>query len=439
MFRPFIRHHQRTAVAVAHVVAAAVAAAEATAAEPAASEPPPAERSPFGEKYFPAAPSAVRRPLMSLLDRVGVGGPLEDARLSVFGHVQGSYTHNFNDPALDLNLGRVFDIEHGQPLLNQVDFNVERTVVPSGEEWDVGGRVELMYGSDTRFIHSNGLFDHYEDDPTSEFIGGPENQFDLTQAYLDVAVPLGRGLRVRAGKFLFFKQVDPNASVFYSHSYTFGGALPFTLTGVSALYALEERWSVEAGINRGWGQTLEDNNGTISYHGRVRYAPGPRSSFALIFITGPEMTDHDSAYRTAVDFVGTFRATDRLTLMFDAVYGRQADPVEQLLNPEAAGSEEADWYGVAGYAIYELDERLSVAGRFEWFRDEEGFIPVTAVPQDLFEVTLGLTITPFPTDDWGRNLKIRPEIRYDWSSDDYFDGLTRDNQLTAAIDVILSF
>ena len=431
--------HMRQMTAAAFSALTVIVLFDVRAAEPAPAEPPPAERSPFGEKFYPAAAPAQRRPLMSLLDRAGLGGPLDDAGVRVFGHVEASYTHNFDDPALGLNLGRVFDIEQGQPLLNQFDLNVERIVAPSPTHWDLGGRVELMYGSDTRFIHSNGLFDHHEDDPTSSFLGGPENQFDVTQAYVDVGVPLGTGLRVRAGKFLLFKQVDPNASVFYSHSYTFGGALPFTLTGISALYALNDQWSVEGGINRGWGQSLEDNNGTISYHGRVRYAPTERSSIALIFITGPEMDDHDSAYRTAIDLVGTFRVTDRLTLMFDAVYGRQADPVDALLNPQATGSDEADWYGFAGYAVYEIDERLSVAGRLEWFRDDEGFVPVTAVPQDLFEVTVGVTITPFPNDDWGRNLKIRPEVRYDWSSDDYFDGLTSDSQLTAAIDVILNF
>jgi hypothetical protein len=318
---------------------------------------PPDEEAPFGEKYYPVAVPGRRRPLMSLLDRAGIAEPLDNARIRIFGHVEGSYTHNFEDPALDLNLGRVFDIEDGQFLLNQLDLNVERTVALSRDNWDVGGRVEMMYGSDARFIHSNGVFDHHSDD--GGFIPGPENQFDLTQAYVDVAVPVGSGLRVRAGKFLFFKQLDPNASVFY--------------------------------------------------------------------------------YRTAVDLVGSYRASDKLTFMVDAVYGRQANPFDELMNPIAAGSEEADWYGLAGYAIYEINDYVSAAGRLEWFRDEEGFTPVTAVPQDLFEATIGLTIQPFPHDDWGRNLKIRPEVRYDWSTEDFFDGLTSDNQLTAAVDVIFNF
>jgi hypothetical protein len=430
-------------IRLAAVLAASVLTANLHAQEPAASEsigdepthaaPPPAERSPFGEKFYPAAPPAQHRPLMSALERAGLSGPLEEARVRVFGHVEAGYTFNPDDPALDLNLGRTFDTEANQFVFNQLDLNVERTVNLSTSEWDVGGRVEFLYGGDARFLHSNGMFDN------QDFFDGPENQFDIPQLYADVNVPVGNGLRVRAGKFLFFKQIDPNASVFYSHSYTFGGALPFTLTGVTGYYEFNDQWSVEAGISRGWGQSLEDNNDMISPMGRVRYKASDRTNFALLFITGPEMDDNNGAYRTAVDFVGSHQVTDRLTVLFDLVYGRQASPQDALLFPDAAGSDDADWYGVAGYAIYRVDDRFSVAGRLEWFRDDEGFVPVTAVPQDLFEATLGLTITPMPADETWRNLKVRPEIRYDWSNEDYFDGLTSDNQFTAAVDVIFNF
>jgi Putative beta-barrel porin-2, OmpL-like. bbp2 len=401
--------------------------------EPTTASPPPAQRSPFGEKYYSAVPPTERRPLMSLLERANLSGPLDDARIRIFGHVEAGYTFNPDDPVQDLNLGRVFDVEANQFVFNQADLNVERTVNLSGSEFDVGGRVEFLYGSDARFIHSNGMFDN------QDFFDGPENQFDIPQLYTDVNLPVGNGLRIRAGKFLFFKQIDPNASVFYSHSYTFGGALPFTLTGATAYYELNEQWGAELGVNRGWGQSLEDNNDMVSFHGRIRYSPSDRTSFAVLFITGPEMDDNNGAYRTAIDFVGSHRVTDDFTVMFDLVYGRQSNPQDELFPLGLAGQDEADWYGAAGYAIYKIDERFSVAGRLEWFRDEEGFVPVTAVPQDLFEATLGVTITPMPTDEIGRHLKIRPEVRYDWSTENYFDGLTSDNQFTAAVDVIFNF
>jgi hypothetical protein len=391
-----------------------------------ASAPPPADQSPFGEKYYPAIAPTRRRPLMSLLDRNGLADTLEDARINIFGYVEGSFEANFMDPAQDINAGRVFDFEQNkQFLFNQFDLAGERTVVADGDQWDIGGRVEILVGEDARFLHANGLGD------SQDFFNGPDVQFDLLQAYADVAVPVGSGLRVRAGKFLFFKQVDPNASVFYTHSFTFGAALPYTLTGASALYNLSDEWSVEAGINRGWDQALTDNNGAVSFHGRLRHTLNDRTSYALMGIVGPEV-EGDKSWGATFDFVISHKQTDQLTLLGDVVFGYQPDAPKPT-----GGSTDASWYGVAGYAVYRLNDTYSLGGRAEWYRDSGGF--TTGVDQNLFELTGGVTITPFPHHEIGSNLKIRPELRYDYSTEDYFDGLTEQNQLTFAVDVIFNF
>ena len=120
---------------------------------------------------------------------------------------------------------------------------------------------------------------------------------------------------------------------------------------------------------------------------------------------------------------------DNLTFLLDSVYGN-----------DAAGSlsgTNANWYGVSGYLVLKLDEHLSLAGRGEWYRDEEAF--TTGVAQNLYEATVGVTVTPFPSDTVASFLKIRPEVRYDYSSRDYFNGLTKHNQLTAAVDAIFNF
>ena len=149
---------------------------------------------------------------------VGVADWLDRARLDLYGHVEGSYTRNADNPESGFNVGRVFDFEDDEPTLNQVDLNIDRRVDVNGDSFDVGGRVELLWGGDVRFIHANGMFDHTDPDgtgtDTNDITDGPENQFDIPQVYVDVNVPIGTGLRVCAGKFLFFKQIDPNASVF---------------------------------------------------------------------------------------------------------------------------------------------------------------------------------------------------------------------------------
>ena len=367
------------------------------------------------------------QPLMSLLGMAGLAAPLEDANIRLFGHLEGSYTYNFDDPAGNLNLGRVFDLRNNRPTINQIDFNVERPVDLAAHRWDVGGRLELLYGSDADFIHSSGLFDY------QDFFRGPEYQFDIPQMYVDVGVPVGNGLRVRLGKFLFFKQIDPNASVFYSHSFSFGAALPYTLTGITGYYPITRQLSVEAGISRGWDQTFKDNNGAIDALARVRFDVDERTSLSLAGIVGPEQNHDNGHYRETFDFTVSHAATDRLTLLLDAVFGTQAG----ALLSSGARVDDANWYGAAGYAIYRINDYVSAAGRLEWYRDEAGY--TTALPQTLFEATVGLTITPFPRDPVGANFKLRPELRGDYSTRRFFDGLTRHDQWTVAIDAIFSF
>jgi hypothetical protein len=382
---------------------------------------------------------AARTPLMQVLDRAGAGSVLDDAGIRAYGYVEGSWTYNADDPVDDLNFGRVFDIENQDLTLNQISLSIERPVRPSGDQWDVGFNVQMIYGADARFLHSHGLMDNYEPEPGENGLtDGPNNQFDPVQFYVDLNVPVGDGLRVRAGRFLFFKQIDPNASVFYSHSFTFGAALPFTLTGATGTYQIGDNLSLEAGVVRGWGQSLEDNNDTISAVGRVRYDFSDRTTLSVAGITGPEQDDDNDNYRTAVDVVLAHRATDRLTFLLDAVYGYQAG---------VPGEGTADWYGLAAYGIYRVNDMVSAAVRLEYYRDDEGFTSgisgagpaIGFSSQSLYEITAGLTITPFPTDPILSNLKVRPEVRYDYSSEPFFSGFTDHDQFTAAIEAFFNY
>jgi hypothetical protein len=394
----------------------------AMADAPAPLVPAVAELSLTQPQYAAAQPTSPAL-LMGALENTGVGQALDSARINIYGHIEGSYTWNFDNPRKNINVGRVFDIKHNDAEVNQADLNIERTVDLTSHQFDIGGRVELMYGTDSRFIHSNGFLDN------DNFFHGPEYQFDIPQVYLDFGVPLGNGLRIRVGKFLFFKQLDPNASVFYSHSFTFGSALPFTLTGVSALYNCTDQLSAEGGISRGWGQSSRDNNSAIDGFGRVKFTPSDKTNLTLAFITGPEDNGDNSHYRDAVDLTLTQQIGDNITFLLDSVYGN-----------DAAGSptgQNANWYGVAAYLVVKLDDHFSLAARGEWYRDEEAF--TTGVAQNLYEATLGVTITPFPNGTTSALFKIRPEVRYDYASRDFYDGLTKKDQVTAAIDAIFNF
>src|SRR5207237_4134482 len=132
------------------------------------------------------------------------------------------------------NFGRLFDDRANELLLNQAVVTLERTLAsaPAGFEW--GFKLQFMYGSDARFIHSLGLFDR-----TANEILQP----DLVEAFLSLHLPLitDGGLDLKLGKFVTLEgaeAIDPRANFFYSRSYIFNFGILFNHTvALSTLHA----------------------------------------------------------------------------------------------------------------------------------------------------------------------------------------------------------
>ncbi|MCI0554326.1 MAG: porin, partial [Anaerolineae bacterium] len=101
------------------------------------------------------------------------------------------------------------------------------------------------------------------------------------------------------------------------------------------------------------------------------------------------------------------------------------------------------WYGVNQYLTYDMVNTVALGLRFEWFRDEDGSRVLDGLgnniaPNHYFAITGGVNWSP---TSW---LKIRPEVRYDWSTStpayDVADGTsTRFNQILISADAIIQF
>jgi hypothetical protein len=371
-----------------------------------------------------AQASAPRKPLMSALDRAGAASTLDDNGIDVGGFVEASWTHNFNDPDNKTNEGRVFDFEHDDPTFNQLDIYVDKAVMASGDKFDLGGRMEWMWGGDARLIHANGSFDHYG------VADGPDEQFDLVQLYLQANLPVGNGLIVTVGKFvtlLGYETINPTTNPLYSHSFGFGFAIPFTHTGIMAKYGINDNWSVTGAVVRGWEQAQEDNNDGVSWMGQIAYT---QDKLNLYFnaITGPEQTDDEDNYRTVLDIVAVYQASDQLTLVANGDYGFEDEA--------GSGGDDAHWCGLALYGIYKIDNMFSLVGRAEYFNDDDGS---RGIGDTVYSFTAGVNIHPMPDNEIGSGLVLRPEIRWDGSDSDTFDGGTDDSQVTFGIDAIFMF
>jgi hypothetical protein len=213
---------------------------------------------------------------------------------------------------------------------------------------------------------------------------------------------------------------------FYSRSYLFGFAIPFTHTGILGTYSFNDEWSVTAGVTRGWEQSWEDNNEALDFLGQVKWVASKQTTFILNVVSGPEQADNEDNWRTVIDLIVSHTINDKWSVGFNADYGWEQDAT--------AGGADAQWYGVAGYVAFVCNDQVTLNGRAEWFRDDDG--TRIGVDADFYELTIGLAWTPFPDDAWGKGLIIRPELRGDFSTEDVFNDGDDLRQFTAGIDVI---
>jgi len=374
--------------------------------------------------------------------------PTPESRFKISGWIDSGITFNPDSPQDNQNFGRIFDDRANEPLLNQVVINFERALAPELGEFDWGFKLQFMYGSDARFIHSLGLFD----DTAATSILQP----DLVEAYLNLHFPVitEGGLDLKLGKFVTLEgaeTIDPHTNFFYSHTYIFNFGIPFNHTGALATWHATSHLNLVAGLTRGVNTSVDDNNDSIAFHGGI----GLDLNEGKIVVSaathiGPETpnNNHDQRYLNTI--TTTWKITDKLTSITDLNYAHDAGA-------------DADAYGVAQYFTYAINSWLTAGVRGEIFRDDKGFYVVSFAndhdPMRALEgeptidsrtvgggkttygaVTLGLNIKP-TVPKAAASLAIRPELRFDSALNGThpFNDSSQLNQFTAGIDVIISF
>lgn len=369
----------------------------------------------------------------------------------LYGWIQQGYAVNFAHPRDGINYGVNFNWRSNGYRLNQVSVVSERALDQT-VRGNVGYRVDLLAGHDAPFIVANGLFSSFTGLDRTSGIGsnGPDSfrkmdaiGIDLPQFYLDVHVPgliTNKGTDLRVGKFytLMGREVYPAKDTdFYSRTWENFVGTPYTHTGFLATVHAADTLDVVAGVVRGW-DVFTDNNGAVSYHGAFIWtSTDQRYNWTTCWITGPEQPHDSHDIRSLVSSYVTARL-DKPGKWILSAGGHYASEMNAAVNPATGGHHEAQWSGLSANLFHDVSTRLRLGLRAEWFRDNDG--TRTAVFQrpgfaaNLYDVTLNAN---YKLRD---NLRIRPELRYDWASHIRpYNGQKDSSQFTPAVDLIWEF
>ena len=342
--------------------------------------------------------------------------------------------------------------------LNQLWTYMEKAIETGNYCWDVGGRVDFLFGTDTRFTQAAGL--ELRQDGSPRWSNERFYQLAMPQLYAEFGY---NDLSVKVGHFftiIGYEVVPAIGNFFYTHAYTMQYGEPFTHTGVLGSWKYSDRWTFFGGIHNGW-DNFDDVNDRGSFLGGATLTSYDGSeSLAFAITAGDERAAFASANegrvydgtsfspRTMYSLVYSNQLNDCFTYVLQHDYGNQDDGV-------AAGSaaqptrEDAEWYGINQYLFYTINDCWKAGMRIEWFRDDDG-VRVTGLGNgnpiagdsyegDFYEISLGLNWTPTA------NLRVRPEIRWDWYDGrpsggnlPYGDG-TDDDMFVGGFDVIMLF
>lgn len=311
----------------------------------------------------------------------------------ISGYVSASFFHNFNDGAPGNNL---YVTRQDQFAANKFKLALEKPVDYSPDKWNAGFRADLVVGEDAKVIHAAGL-------------GTSDQPFDLEQAFITVNAPVGNGLKFMFGKSVTMMGVEVVEET-VNPNWTIGNQFKYventTHTGAHVMYKLSDKVEVVAGVINGW-DVVTDNNGSPSFMGKVNVTLSDATSVMLLGYGGPEAANDNVNWRKGAEVILTQKIGPKFTTYTQLDYGQE----------DFAGTSGADWYAAGFWGVYQFSPKVGLALRADYLSD--GHSSRTAGYSannntDLTSLTATLNFTP------SDGLQIRPEIRWDHSSEAAF-------------------
>jgi hypothetical protein len=413
------------------------------AADPKKDAAPMVVEEPKAEEATPEEPAEEpsKGLFMKAIEGTAFGQTLEERRISISGWTQMSYTgSNYNNR---VNLPVVWNDRANEFLLQQHWMRFDKALDTESKSASFGWHVDAIFGSDYRFMLMRGLFNDQLLNSRANFNepgGFTQNiyGFDLPQFYVNMYAPnLFEGTEFRVGRMYTpwgLESVEGPTSPLLSRSYAFNWCPPFFHMAVAALPKFNKNWSGVYMLANGNDVWIGDDAQEIRFVGATTWKSDDEKTSVTAatsfgrgkFNTGAPFNpatnglQSEAAGRNNInvfDLVFTHKFNDCFSYGVEAIYGYQTGvPTTAMVGALTAAavsdsptSVTANWWSVAQYFNFQLNEKTSSVFRAEIFDDCDG--QRTGYRGTYYAGTFGVQFKP---KDW---LWIRPEVRYDYNAD----------------------
>jgi len=320
------------------------------------------------------------------------------------GFVTASYFYDTSRPPGAISPGYLWNYKANSFDINKIKVTLGKAAEISGDKWDAGYNVMMIYGQDAKFVDTG---------PAQASGTGNNKGFDsLRQAYVELNVPIGSGIDVKAGQLISLLNYESGDGGAVNANFSQGNQWFFTGNGPSAGVQLSYKFcplvDFTARVQNGLYTGAIDNNGYKTVMGSLGIHPDEMTSINLIGFGGREGASSQLWTKG-----GSVIASRVLTKKYNITLASEFD----YFSVDRAGISGADFWSIGGWLSADFTPTLGAALRMDYISDPQGASTAgllgfsgALTGQDLFSATATLNFRPVPS------IKIQPEIRYDHTS-----------------------
>ena len=338
----------------------------------------------------PAAPAPAPAPAATPAPAASAAPTWSVGPMDISGFIDGYYSYNFNTPTSAAN-GQTNDLYNFNDKTDQFNLNAAKLTLNHDPD-PVGARVDIFYGRANTLVN-----------------GGNANQLDyIEQAFLSLKPPKAKGFELDFGKFVTSagaEVIETKDNWNYSRSLLFAWAIPYFHFGARTSIPVSKTETIGVQVVNGWNNVTKTNGGATV--GLTSAFVKPKYTWYLNYYGGPENANTTTGFRHLIDSTLLLTPNAKFNAYINYDYGQNRDAIvsqgDKKLNR---------WQGVAVAARGQVTPKSALAGRYEYFKDYQGF--ATGSKQNLEEFTATYEYK------WIEGLLARFEYRFDWSNIAFF-------------------
>jgi Putative beta-barrel porin-2, OmpL-like. bbp2 len=315
--------------------------------------------------------------------------------VSISGFVQASYFYNLDKPADKHSDGYLWNNTDNSFSLNKFKLTLASPPVAT-DSWDAGFRTSLLLGEDSPNLNT----------------GSPMAGFEsLREAFVELNVPVGTGLNVKAGQLISLLNYESGDGGAANDNFSQGNQWWFTGNGPSAGvqlgYSLTETVGLKVRVQNGMFAGPVDSNEGKALLTSLGFKPTDKSWVSLIGWYSEENATTDV---TGGSILAGYKITDNLNTGLEADYFHFVNALKA----------DSDLWSIGTWFSYSLTSKTALALRADYIQNPDGVLGPAVRPNagilspdldgSLGSLTLTYNYKPTP------NLKIQPEIRYDYTT-----------------------